>query len=183
MIESISITLCRKTASGNLVQFQLSVIRGSSFSVSLRLTSSLGEAGLGSEHPSPVWRVQQGLQLPSGISLVLCAYRNFCSIHHLSYTAFPGPNIWWRMMNLTQMCVVGRSFLCKSPGSVSLFMQPLGHNCVFPKPEPSWARNQSCVPVCSFQQHQILERTRTPKVFYFYCEPSELSRKYPGNLH
>lgn len=175
MIESISIVLCRKTASGNLVQFQLSVIRGSSFSVSLGLTSILGEAGLDSEHPSPVWRVQQGLQCPvaSPWSLVPTGT---CLVHPPpELHCFPGPNVWWRVMNLTQMCVVWRGFLCESPGSVSLFMQPLGHSCELPKPEPSWARNQNCVPACSFQQQQI--------VFYFNCEPSDLSRKCPDNLH
>lgn len=105
----------------------------------------------------------------------LCLQEPAWSIHHLSYTAFPGPNVCWRIMNLTQMGVVWRSFLCESPGSVSLFVQSLGHSCELPKPEPSWARNQSCVPACSFQQQQI--------VFYFYCEPSDLSRKCPGNLH
>lgn len=105
----------------------------------------------------------------------LCLQEPAWSIHHLSHTAFPGPNVWWRVMNLTQMCVVCRSFWCKSPGSVSLFMQSLGHSCELLKPEPSWARNQSCVPACSFQQQQI--------VFYFYCEPSDLSRECPGNLH
>lgn len=151
MIESISIALCRKTASGNLVQFQLSVIRESSFSVSLRLITSLGEAGLDSEHPSPVQRVQQGFQLPNGISVgrgvlcPLCLQEPAWSIHHLSYTVFPGLNVWWRIINLTQICVVWRSFLCKSPGSVSLFMQSLGHNCELPNPEPLWARKPSCV--------------------------------------
>lgn len=181
VIESISIAMCRKTASGNLVQFQLSVITGSSFSVCMRLPSSLGEAGLDSEArldsegPSPVWRVQQGLQLPNGISLArgglgpLCLQEPAWSIHHLSCTVFPGLNVWWGIINLTQICVVWRSFLCKSPGSVSLSMQSLGHNCELPNPEPLWARNQSCVPACSFQQQQI--------AFYFYCEPSDPSRK------
>lgn len=181
MIESISITLCRKTTSGNWVQFQLSVIRGSSFSISLRLTTSLGEAGLdseaklNSEHPSPVQRVQQGFQLPNDISLEcgglgpLCLQEPAWSIHHLSSTVFPGFNVWWMIVNLTQIRVVWRSFLCKSPGSVSLSMQPLGHYCELPNPEPSWAGNQSCDPACSFQQQQI--------AFYFYCKPSDLSRK------
>lgn len=121
MIESISIVLCRKTASGNLVQFQLSVIRGSSISVSLGLTSILGEAGLDSEHPSPVWRVQQGLQCPvaSPWSLVPTGT---CLVHPPpELHCFFGPNVWWRVMNFTQMCVVWRGFLCESPGSVSLF--------------------------------------------------------------
>lgn len=142
---------------------------------SLRLTTSLGEAGLDSEHPSPVQRVQQGFQLPDGISLgcgglgLLCLQEPVWSIHHLSYTVFPGLNVWWRIINLTQICAVWRSFLCKSPGSVSLFMRSLDHSCELPNPEPSWAGNQSCVPACSFQQQQI--------AFYFYCEPSDVSRK------
>lgn len=115
---TVSIALCRKTVNGNSVQFQLSAIRGSSFSVSLRLTASLGEAGLdlearlGSEHPSPVGRVQQGFQLPSGISLghagldPLCPQEPAWSIHHLSYTVFPGLHVWWRIINLTQICVM-----------------------------------------------------------------------------
>lgn len=142
---------------------------------SLRLTTSLGEAGLDSEHPSPVWRVQQGFQLPNGISLgcgglgPLCLQEPAWSIHHLSYTVFPGRNVWWCIINLTQICVVWRSFLCKSPGSVSLFMQSLGHSCELPNAEPSWAGNKSCVPACSFQQQQI--------AFYFCCEPSDVYRK------
>lgn len=133
------------------------------------------EARLDSEHPSPVWRVQQGFQLPNGISLgrgglgPLCLQEPAWSVPHLSYTVFPGLSVWWRIINLTQMCVVWRSFLCKSPGSVSLFMQSLGHNCELPNPEPSWPGNQSCVPACSFQKQQI--------AFYFYCELPDLSRK------
>lgn len=118
MTESISITVCRKTTSGNLVQFQLSVIRENSFSVSLRLTTSLGEAGLDSEprldseHPSlvergPAWpSPAQCISLGRGGLGPLCLQQPAWSIYHLSYTVFPGFSVWWRIFKYLNMCGV-----------------------------------------------------------------------------
>lgn len=114
-------SLCRKRTSGNLIQYQLSDFRGNGFCVSLRLKTSLGEAGPDAERPSPIRRVQQDFQLPNGISLGCgglgppCLWGPAWSIHsvlhHLSYTGFPGLKVWCRIINFTQICRCVEEFL------------------------------------------------------------------------